>query len=270
LIGQCFLEREPIHLKDMPEDFETIETGLGAATPKEVLLYPLNYNNQTVGVIELASLSQIGAAEKELIKRTCETLAVALLTIESNRTMQQLLQSTQTMSEQMREQEENLRQNIEELQATQEEMERNREELLEKEVSMQGIIDTTEDVILALDPNYRVLACNNACAERFSNMGIQLEEGVDFLHSLNKKSQEHSKPLYDRALAGERFINWETFEENGKPVYLETHYNPICNPQGSVFAIGIISYDVTKWVNQEYEMKELIESKQESSAFGLH
>jgi PAS domain S-box-containing protein len=131
LVGQCYLEGETIYMKEVPQDFVNITSGLGDARPNCVLIVPLKLNNKIEGVIELASLKSFADHEIEFMEKLGESLASAITTVRSAESTNLLLEQTQQQAEEMRAQEEEMRQNMEELQATQEQMHRKNEEVEE-------------------------------------------------------------------------------------------------------------------------------------------
>lgn len=131
LVGQCYLEGELIYLKEVPQEFVNITSGLGDARPDSILIVPLKLNDRIEGVIELASLKPFEDHQIEFLLKLGESLASAISTVKNADNTRQLLEQTQQQSEEMRAQEEEMRQNMEELQATQEQMHRKNEEVEE-------------------------------------------------------------------------------------------------------------------------------------------
>src|SRR5262249_239973 len=58
LVGQCALERKPIVVAEVPEDYMRITSGLGDAAPRNIAVFPVFFENQLRGVIELASFHE--------------------------------------------------------------------------------------------------------------------------------------------------------------------------------------------------------------------
>jgi PAS domain S-box-containing protein len=134
LVGQSFLEAEPIHLLEVPEDYITITSSLGGARPNALLLMPLKVNDKVFGILEMATFGKYEPHEIELVQKLAESIASTISTVRINESTRILLEKTQQQTEEMRAQEEEMRQNMEELEATQEEMRR-------KEKHIQTMLD---------------------------------------------------------------------------------------------------------------------------------
>jgi methyl-accepting chemotaxis protein len=59
LIGQVFLERATLQVNRIPAEYLEITSGLGDATPKSLLIVPLVVDNDTYGVLEIASFTEL-------------------------------------------------------------------------------------------------------------------------------------------------------------------------------------------------------------------
>ncbi|QCK15261.1 GAF domain-containing protein [Mangrovivirga cuniculi] len=128
LVGQSYLEKKPIYLTDVPDEYVNIKSGLGDATPRCVYIMPLVENEMVLGVLEIASFKVLPDHHLELIEKLGESLAATIGALKMNERTKQLLEQTKEQAEMMRSQEEEMRQNMEELQATQEEMGRRQKE----------------------------------------------------------------------------------------------------------------------------------------------
>ncbi len=132
LVGQCFLEKERIHLREVPQDYIRITSGLGGENPKSCLLVPLKVSDTIYGVLELASFNLYADFEMELVEKLAETIASTISSVRINESTRMLLERTQQQAEEMKSQEEEMRQNMEELSATQEEMQRKEKEYIQR------------------------------------------------------------------------------------------------------------------------------------------
>jgi HAMP domain-containing protein len=132
LAGQAWVEQEYIFLTEVPEDYVRIRSGIGMALPKSVIVFPLKYNEEIYGVIELASFKLFAKHEIDFLLKISENIAASLSNSMTAEKMKRLLEETQVKSQQLREQEEQMRQNLEELGATQEDMMRREMEMSEQ------------------------------------------------------------------------------------------------------------------------------------------
>jgi putative methionine-R-sulfoxide reductase with GAF domain len=129
VIGQAFLEGEPVYLKEVPNEYVKITSGLGEANPKILTVYPMKQNEEIVGLIEIASFHSFDQYALDFLESACKSIAASMIVIRGNEKTKLLLEKAQQQTEELRAQEEEMRQNMEELQATQEEMQRREIEL---------------------------------------------------------------------------------------------------------------------------------------------
>lgn len=134
IVGQIYKEKETIYLKEIPENYIKITSGLGEALPTTLLIVPIKIENEVLGVLELANFDEFEKHKIDFTEIICSNLASVLQTVANAEKMNELLNELRNKSEQMHSQEEELRQNMEELMATQEELQRKdaeREKLIE-------------------------------------------------------------------------------------------------------------------------------------------
>ena len=129
LVGACALEGETILLTDIPDEYITINSGLGEANPNCILIVPLKQEDKALGVIEVASFKIFEQFEVDFLEKVAENLASTIQVVKINAKTRDLLEQSQQQAEEMKAQEEEMRQNMEELLATQEEMGRKEKEM---------------------------------------------------------------------------------------------------------------------------------------------
>jgi PAS domain S-box-containing protein len=129
LVGQAAIEKQTIFMTKVPANYVSITSGLGQANPRSILIVPLKFEDELVGVIELASFHVYEEFEIKFMERVGESIASTILSTKNNQKNKELLEKSGLQAEQMRAQEEEIRQNMEEMQATQEEMQRKNTEI---------------------------------------------------------------------------------------------------------------------------------------------
>ena len=134
LVGQCFLERKPIYLTNIPDQYTHITSGLGESTPNHLFITPLIFDENVTGVLEIASFSPIEEYHQVFLEKAGEDIASAIRSKQVTARMSELLNQSRQQAEEMQATEEEMRQNMEELQTTQEEMHRKSSEQDRKSV----------------------------------------------------------------------------------------------------------------------------------------
>ena len=136
LVGQAALEKQAIVISEVPDDYIKINSGLGKASPHNILVTPLIYDNSVVGVVELGSFKEFSDIQLKFVEEAGENIAIALQSAQSRNRVKELLEETQKQAQELQSQQEELRVTNEELQAQQEELRVANEELEEQTESL--------------------------------------------------------------------------------------------------------------------------------------
>jgi PAS domain S-box-containing protein len=129
ILGQVMYEKEFLFLKDVPANYTKITSGLGAATPRNLVVVPLMLNEKFYGAIELALFHVLEPHQVEFLKKVSENIASEISSIKTFRHTQKLLDASKTLTNELQQREEEMQQNIEEMAAIQEQMNRKQTEL---------------------------------------------------------------------------------------------------------------------------------------------
>ena len=98
LVGQCALEKQKILLSNVPPDYIRISSGLGDATPQNIIVLPVVFEGQVKGVLELASLERFNPTHQAFLDQLTESIGIVLNTIEANMRTEDLLKQSQSLA----------------------------------------------------------------------------------------------------------------------------------------------------------------------------
>ena len=241
LVGTCALEKKTIYLTEIPENYIQITSGLGEARPRCLLIVPLLLEEKVLGILEIASFTEIDQYKVDFVEKLAQSIASTLTSVRTNIRTSMLLTKTQQQAEEMSAQEEEMRQNMEELQATQEESAR-------KSSEMQSCIDALNNstFVIEYDVNGYVTSINNAYLEF---LGLAREAIVGTHHSYKLELSAENQREYDKFWVDlkngiiRRELNSFTIDD--KQVALQETYSPIKNELGQVYKILKIATNVS-------------------------
>lgn len=146
LIGQAASDGKQILFKDVPDDYMAIQSGLGHAKPKNIVVHPFKYEGEVKGVVEIGSAREFAPLDLEFLDLVSNHIGIAVQGSQARDRLKALLEETQRQSEELEAQQEELRQfneellekthllekSEEELKTQQEELQLSNEELIEK------------------------------------------------------------------------------------------------------------------------------------------
>ena len=166
LVGQAALERTQIHISEAPEDYIRVSSGLGNRAPASILIMPILFEDQVLGVIELAWLRPPSGIHQTFLEQLMETLGVVLNTIIANMRTEELLQQSQSLNAELEQQAQLLEERNRDIETKNREIEQARLGLEEKAAQ------------LALSSRYK--------SEFLANMSHELRTPLNSLLILSK------------------------------------------------------------------------------------
>jgi CheY-like chemotaxis protein len=123
LVGQAALEKKQILIRNVPEDYIRVTSGLGESIPRFICVSPLIYEDRVKGVIEVGTLSEIADQQMEYLNQAMPALALAIESAESRTKLAKSLEESQALAEELQAQQEELQAQQEELRTTNVELE---------------------------------------------------------------------------------------------------------------------------------------------------
>ena len=238
LVGSCAQEKYTIYLTDIPDDYIEIESGIGSANPKSLLIVPLKIENDILGVIELASFNEMKPFEIELVEKIAESIAATLQTTRINTRTAELLEQSKNQTQAMKDQEEEMRQTIEEMQATQEDSMKREDEFLHELKEMEAINRTLEQQSSLQD-----------------NEIANLKKKYDISNKLVNERENYEKALYNIISAAVI-----TTDEDGSIQYVNELFIDLLGYK-SAEVIGRSVYTILGFETKETEMAKALQAE---------
>jgi len=249
LIGQCMLEKEFIIITDVPESYSKIASGLGEATPSNVVVAPLIFKETFCGVIELAFIQPIEAHQLEFLKKICESIASEIVSLKHVEQAERLLNESTLLTQELQSREEIMKQNLEELAATQEEMSR-------KQIELTGVINAIDSTLATAEFDMRGgMIRHNANLEQFLKMTSDQLAGKNYTAIVGK---DDAGTLWDDIISNKvKSGDFRTTCGNGTDVWLSITFTPITNAEGRPERLLCMIQDITQKKRKEKEFEKL-------------
>jgi signal transduction histidine kinase/DNA-binding response OmpR family regulator len=99
IVGQTAIEKKPIILTDIPEDYVRIGSGLGQARPRTLVTVPIINHDRVLAVLEIASFSALTDQQQLLLEEAAGMLALRLDVLLRNLRTRELLEQTRNQAE---------------------------------------------------------------------------------------------------------------------------------------------------------------------------
>ena len=115
LVGQAAKDKRALRVRDVPDGYLPISSGIGRGTPNELVVVPASVDGVVQAVLELGFFGATDLDQRELLSRASESIAVAVRAAKDRQRLEELLQETQQQAEELQAGAEELRVSNEEL-----------------------------------------------------------------------------------------------------------------------------------------------------------
>ncbi|MEU8351093.1 ATP-binding protein, partial [Streptomyces sp. NPDC048845] len=187
LIGTAAEEKRTILVENVPPGYLKISSGLGEAPPAHVIVLPVLFEDQVLGVIELASFQPFAQIQKDFLSQIAEMIATSVNTISVNTKTEVLLQQSQELAEQLQDRSEELENRQKALQASNAELEEKAELLAQQNRDIEVKNTEIEEARQVLEERAEQLAVSMRYKSEFlANMSHELRTPLNSLLILAK------------------------------------------------------------------------------------
>ncbi len=295
LVGQCALEKQPILITEAPGDYIKVTSGLGESAPVNVIVLPVLFEEQVLGVIELASFRPFSQVNQTLLDQVIETIGVVLNTIIANMRTEELLEQSQRLTQELQSQSEELQTQQEELQQTNEELQEKAELLAEQNRKIEIKNQEIEMARIGLEEKAQQLALSSKYKSEFlANMSHELRTPLNSLlilakllshneqGNLDDKQVEYAATIHNagsdllslindildlsKVEAGKMDLNPAEVPMTAVKEDLEQAFNPVAQQQKLTFEVNI-SNKSTKMITTDQQRLTQVLNNLLSNAF---
>ncbi len=181
LVGQCAAGKQRMLITELPRKAAPIRSGLFKATPKNVIVLPVLFEDHVKAVIELASLSAFTASQLAFLEQLTASIGIVLNSIEATMQTEGLLKQSQQLATELQTQQK-------ELQQTNEQLAQKAQELAEQNYEVERKNQEIEQARRALEEKARELALTSKYKSEFlANMSHELRTPLNSILVLGQQ-----------------------------------------------------------------------------------
>jgi HAMP domain-containing protein/signal transduction histidine kinase/ActR/RegA family two-component response regulator len=232
-VGQAAADKRSRRVRDVPAEYLPVRGGLGTARPADVFVVPVLFEEQVLGVIELASFSAFSDVHIDFLEQLVESIGVVLNTIIANVRTEALLEQSQGLAQELQVQSVELQRTNAELEEKAEQLEMASQYKSEFLANMSHELRTPLNSLLILaqllidNPSSTLTAKEVEFARTIYSAGSDLLDLINDILDLSKveagKMELHPAPILLSQLGS----------------FVESSFTPIAQQKGLEFVVDI-------------------------------
>jgi len=280
LIGQVAKSKRAIVVDEIPQGYIRISSGLGEAPPANLAVLPIMFEDQVMGVVELASFTKFTRIQIDFLEQLTETLGVSVNAIIANSRTDTLLEQSQRLTAE-------LRARSEELQLSNADLEEKAAQLATQKQDIEAKNAQIERARAEIEERARQLARASQYKSQFlANMSHELRTPLNSLlilarllaqnpgHNLTAKQVEYARVIYSagsdllqlindildlsKVEAGRMDVHAERFPLAALVEDLRTTFGPLTAEKRLDFAVEIEPTTPAELVTDRQRLRQVV------------
>ncbi|GAB2729651.1 HAMP domain-containing protein [Nocardia thraciensis] len=273
LVGQVARTKQAIVVEQTPLDYVRVSSGLGSAAATSLIVLPIVFEDQVLGVIELASFGRFTAVQRDFLEQLMESIGVNVNTIMANARTDALLDESQRLAGQLQQSNAALEEKAELLvrqnrdiemknfeieQARQEIEERAQQLALASKYKSEFLANMSHELRTPLTSLLMLAGVLEQNASR--NLTEKQVEFARVIQSAGKDLQQLIDDILDlsKVEAGKMDIRTEPVPMRQLLGYVQTTFRPLTNQKGLAFDIDVAPGVPTHVTTDEQRLRQVL------------
>ena len=260
-VGQAIQDANTIMVSELPDDYIEINSGLGGAVPRHLMIVPLKLEDRVIGAIEIGSFEPFTDLQIEFVELVSDAIAIAVRAGQNQERVSNLLEESQTQSEELQAQQEELRIFNEELEEKTDSLQKQKKEIeasnmsfkqaqveLEEQAHELKVINTYKSQFLAnmshelrTPLNSMLLLSKSLMSDRLGNLQDEQIEDAKIIYEGGQDLLNLINDIMDlsKVEAGMMTVNYELVELESIKAGLQRLFDPVATSENLKFKVDI-------------------------------
>lgn len=282
LLGQCAANKKLLHLNNLPADYIHSSSGLGEGELTSLIIIPILFEREVIGVLELAKYERFTPLQIQLLEQVSDSIGISINQILNHIKISDLLAESQMAAEELQSQSEELQQQQEELKSTNEKLQEQYRQSDDKTKELEKIRQDLEE------KNRNIELSSKYKSEFLANMSHELRTPLNSIlilsqllyenekGTLTKNQVEHAETIYtsgkdllelindildlSKIESGKMEIYKEEVTVEDIKAFVDRQFTPIAKQKELQFHINVAANTKSSIITDDQRLKQIIKN----------